>query len=149
MKYISYVPQNPTLFNRTIYENLNYGSEYSEEEIQHIIDNLKLTDFIKSFPDKLQTIAGKNGENLSGGQRQLIYILRGVIQDKKIILLDEPTSALDHTYKEILINLLKQLNNKTIIVVTHDPEIYGLFDRIIMLENGKIIKDDNKSNNRS
>ena len=149
MKYISYVPQNPTLFNRTIYENLNYGSEYSEEEIQHIIDNLKLTDFIKSFPDGLKTIAGKNGENLSGGQRQLIYILRGVIQDKKIILLDEPTSALDHKYKEILINLLKQLNNKTIIVVTHDPEIYGLFDRIIMLENGKIIKDDNKSNNKS
>jgi ABC-type bacteriocin/lantibiotic exporter with double-glycine peptidase domain len=143
MKYISYIPQNPILFNRSIYENLNYGSEYTIDEIQQFINNFKIQDLIKSFPSGLSTIAGKNGEKLSGGQRQLIYILRAIIQNKQIILLDEPTSALDHNYKKILIELLNKIN-KTIIIITHDPEIYEIFDRIVTLEKGIIIKDTHK-----
>lgn len=141
MKYISYIPQNPTLFNRSIYDNLNYGSDYSIQEIQAYIDKLNVAAFINTLSNGLDTIAGKNGENLSGGQRQLIYILRAIIQDKKIILLDEPTSALDHNYKKMLMDLLKQLTDKTFIIVTHDYDILDVFDRVIVLENGKIIKD--------
>jgi ATP-binding cassette subfamily B protein len=146
MKYISYIPQNPTLFNRSIYDNLNYGSDYSIHEIQKYIDKLKVASFIKTLSNGLETIAGKNGENLSGGQRQLIYILRAIIQNKKIILLDEPTSALDHKYKQMLIDLLNRLHDKTFIIVTHDYDILNIFDRVVILENGKIIKDSIQNN---
>jgi ABC-type multidrug transport system fused ATPase/permease subunit len=130
-KYISYIPQNSKLFNRTIYENLNYGSNYSEEQIKELIKYYNLDDFFKSFKDGLNTIVGKNGEKISGGQKQLIFILRAIFQNKKIYLFDEPTSSLDSYYKKILINLLSKNKNKTIMIVTHDNDLIKIFDNTI------------------
>ena len=130
-KILAYIPQNPKLFNRTIYENLNYGSNYNEEEIWNKIKEFDLLDLFNSFDKKLNTMAGKNGEHLSGGQRQLIYILRALIQNKKIILFDEPTSALDSTHKMFFMKLLSKIKNKTIVIVTHDDELLSVSNKVL------------------
>lgn len=140
-KHLAYIPQSPKLFNRTIFENLNYGSNYCEEQIWEIIKFYDLTEFFNSFKYKLHTNVGKNGEKVSGGQRQLIYILRSFIQNKKILLFDEPTSSLDTQYRNVLIKLLQKIKNRTIIMITHDKEISSVFNRVLIFDKGKITHD--------
>lgn len=147
VKNIAYIPQTPKLFNRTVLENLNYGSNYTENEIKNILKNLDVLNIFLKLKNGLNTNVGKNGENLSGGQRQLLYILRSFIQNKKILLFDEPTSSLDVQSKNYLINLIKKLNDKTILMITHDKDMLNIFDRTLTFSSGKIIKDSNKTNN--
>lgn len=145
-KFLGYIPQNPKLFNRTIFENLNYGSNYDEKYIWDKIKLFDLYDLFNSFENKLQTIVGKNGEKISGGQRQIIYILRTIIQNKKILLFDEPTSALDISYKTKFINLLSKIKNQTnstIIIVTHDNDVMAVCDKILLFSQ---INTNNTSN---
>lgn len=141
IRNIAYIPQNPILFDRTIFENLSYGTDKNMAQVLELIEYYGLSQIFDSFEKKLYTKVGKNGEKISGGQRQLVYILRSLINNKKILLLDEPTSSLDSDYKKILIDLLKKINNKTIIIVTHDNDILPLFDRILVFDKGKIIED--------
>jgi ABC-type multidrug transport system fused ATPase/permease subunit len=131
LKYIDYIQQQPKLFNRSIYENINYGSNYTKEQIYKFIENFGLKSFFDNFPDKLDTIAGNEGNKLSGGQRQIIAVVRALVQNKKIILLDEPTSAIDGTIKKMFINLINKIQNKTIIIVTHDKSLVAIADTII------------------
>jgi ABC-type bacteriocin/lantibiotic exporter with double-glycine peptidase domain len=130
-KHIGYVYQNPTLFNRTIYENISYGTNNNIQDIQNVIKYYGLQDFIMKFKEGLNTQVGKNGLNISGGQRQIILILRIIVQNKKILLFDEPTSSLDEDYKNILFNIIKKLNNKIIIIITHDDDLKIVVDRVI------------------
>jgi ABC-type bacteriocin/lantibiotic exporter with double-glycine peptidase domain len=146
IKHIGFVPQNPKLFNRSIYENIAYGTDYTISEIEEKINNLGIGDFIKELKSGLNTPAGRNGDALSGGQRQIVYILRVLMQNKQIILMDEPTSAIDMKNREMFIKLLKSIN-KTIVIVSHDDELFKVFDRIITLKNGKIVKDRIMKNN--
>lgn len=132
-KNIVYIPQHPKLFNKTIMYNLNYGSNYTEAQIWNKIKTLNLTSFFDSFPQKLQTPVGKEGSKLSGGQRQFLALIRALIQDKKIILLDEPTSSLDSKVKELFIELIEDVKDKTIVMTTHDDQILFLFDRVIKI----------------
>lgn len=134
IKNIAYISQQPKMFNKNIYYNLSYGTNYSELEITDIINNLKFEDFFNLFPEGLKTKVGKEGHKLSGGQKQLIAILRAIIQDKKIILLDEPTNSLDIQTKNMIIKLIKKINNKTILIVTHDQTILDLFDDFVILK---------------
>lgn len=141
VKNVAYIPQIPKLFNRTVLENLNYGSNYSEKEITDILNNFGVLEVFTNLKDGLKTNVGKNGEKLSGGQRQLLYILRSFIQNKKIILFDEPTSSLDAQNRKHLKNIISKFNDKTILMVTHDKDMLDLFDRTIVFDSGKIIKD--------
>jgi len=140
IKHIGYVPQAPKLFNRTIYENINYGMKYTKDDIEKRIRGLGIGDFIDKLPNKLDTVVGRDGGSLSGGQRQIVYILRVLMQNKKIILMDEPTSAIDKANREMLMRLLKSIDS-TLIIVSHDEKLFEIFDRIVMLKNGKIVKD--------
>lgn len=128
MNNISYITQHVKLFDRTIFDNINYGSSYSKQQIWDIIKKYGLYDFYNGFPNKLDTDVGKEGVKLSGGQKQLLVITRALIQDKKIILLDEPTSSLNDKYKTYLIDLLTSIKGKTIIIVTHDKSTMKMFD---------------------
>lgn len=130
---IGFVPQNPNLFNRSIYENIAYGTNYSIDYVQNWLNELKLGDFISKFKDGLRTNVGRNGNLLSGGQRQIVYILRILLQNKKIILMDEPTSSIDNYSREQLIRLIKDIK-KTVIIVTHDDKINTVFDKIVLIK---------------
>ena len=137
---IAYISQHPKLFNKSILYNIGYGAnDYSEKEITKQLVDYGLMEFINVFPDKLNTIVGKEGTGVSGGQRQFISFIRALIQNKKIILLDEPSSSLDQLSKEILMNLIKNLKNRTIIITTHDKELLPLFDKVIDNPNKKVV----------
>lgn len=137
-KNIAYIPQNPRLFNRSIFENLTYGTQFTKQEIIHLLKEYGMYDFFMQFENGIDSSVGSNGDKLSGGQRQLVFILRSIIQNKKIFVLDEPTSSLDENHKNMLFRLLNTQNDKTIIVITHDKEILHFFDTILLLEHNKI-----------
>jgi ATP-binding cassette, subfamily B, bacterial len=128
-KNIIYVPQNPRLFNRTIYENISYGNNVSKEQVQNILDKYNL-------PIDINRNVGKYGSSLSGGQRQIVYLLRCLFKNTPIILLDEPTSSLDETIKQYIFDILSDLFiNKTVIIISHDSQIYKYATKIINLTN--------------
>lgn len=137
-KNIAYIPQNPRLFNRSIFENLTYGTQFTKQEIIRLLKEYGMYDFFMQFENGIDSSVGSNGDKLSGGQRQLVFILRSIIQNKKIFVLDEPTSSLDENHKNMLFRLLNTQNDKTIIVITHDKEILHFFDTILLLEHNKI-----------
>lgn len=128
---IIFIQQHPKLFNRSILENLSYGGNLSHDDIIKHINDLGLDKFFKKFSKGIYTNVGKEGTKLSGGQKQIVALIRAIIFQKKIILLDEPTSSLDSETKQIFIKLINKMRDKTIIVVTHDKTIYDLFDDII------------------
>ena len=131
---IAYIPQNTKLFNKDVFYNLQYGTNYTKSQIIQFVTDFGFIDFINKLPNKLDTHVGKEGAKLSGGQRQIIFILRALLQNKKIILLDEPTSALDRNMSAQMINLITNIKNRTIIVVTHDDLIANKFDESIMIK---------------
>lgn len=143
-KTIGYVPQATTLFNRSIYDNIVYGSEgqYSLEDIYEIVNELKLSHIFDKFENGLETNVGKNGSKLSGGQRQIVWILRVLLQNPEILLLDEPTASIDEDTKEYIYILLEGLMmSRTVIMVTHDKALEAHATRIITIKNGVIDRD--------
>ena len=136
-KNIYYIPQLPKLFNRTLYENITYGLKVkpSTADILTLMKTLKLNE--SKFADKMNESVGVNGNTLSGGQKQLVWLLRAFYRNKKIIIMDEPTASLDQKHKDLLIGHIKKLcMGKTLIIISHD-NIDSSFKRI-HLENGKL-----------
>lgn len=146
VEHIAYIPQHPKLFNRSVYYNINYGSCYKKSEIMKRLKELGLIPFVKSLANGLDTVAGKEGSKLSGGQRQLVYLIRAIVQNKSIFLLDEPSSSLDTTNKQILINLIKNMKTKTILISTHDNQLMKLFDNVIIMDKKSQYEKKNNSN---
>jgi ATP-binding cassette subfamily B protein len=141
-KQISYVNQNNKLFNMSVMENIQYGNNMSPDEIKDMCEKLNISNIFKNLKDGYDTNAGIDGNNLSGGQRQIIHILRCILKKNKIVILDEPTSAIDKENTEIIINIIKELSkNSTLILITHDESILYIVDRVITLDSGKIIND--------
>jgi len=138
---ISFIPQSCLLFNRSIYENIVYGckEEYSIDEIENFIKKLELQEIFESFENGLNNNVGKNGSKLSGGQRQVVWILRTLLQDPEIIILDEPTASIDETTKKHIYSLLELMyKNRTIIMISHDEALLNRASRVIHLKNGII-----------
>lgn len=145
-KQISYVNQNSKLFNTSILENIQYGNNYNEKEIISICDRLNVNGILKNLKHGLKTNVGVEGNNLSGGQKQLIHILRCICKKNKIVILDEPTSAIDKENKEHIINAIRELSkNTTLIIITHDDTLLDLVDRVIKIKDGNITEDYNLS----
>ena len=95
----------------------------------------------KKLPQGLDTMAGSRGENLSGGQRQIIYLLRSYLSNKPITIMDEPTAAVDSFHKKFVVQMINEMSKKTtLIVVTHDSEFSATFPVKIYIEGGKIVK---------
>ena len=143
---ISYLPQNPKLFNRSVFENITYGTNnISHEDVNKLIKQLKVEHVFSSLEKGLDTSAGKNGNSLSGGQRQIVFLLRCLLRQDKVIILDEPTSALDTQNKKLVMKVLKYvIQKKTALIITHDPDIYKITNRIIKFHKGKIAYDKTK-----
>ena len=118
---ILFIPQTPKLFNRTVFENIIYGNDAKREHVEKLLEKYNLD---KMF--KLDQNVGKGGQSLSGGQRQIVFLLRCLFKTSSIIILDEPTASLDSETKETIFEILKELlKNKTVLLITHDNEMMG------------------------
>ncbi len=138
---ISIVHQNVKLFNRSVIENIAFGTKYSKAQIREKLAGLSVMEVFQSLPDGLDTMAGKYGDKLSGGQKQIIYMLRCYFRENPIILLDEPTASVDQYHKNFVLEMIGELSKKaTCIIVSHDPSIYnsGLFPKKFAIEYGTL-----------
>ena len=143
-KNIIYVPQHPILFNRTLWDNLSYGIEgIQPEDVYKILKDNGLDDIEKVYREKMYKEVGKLGSNLSGGQKQLVWLIRCMLRPSSVIILDEPTSALDEKSRRNVENVIKALSKtRTLIVITHDKELLQHMERMIYFDKGKIIQDE-------
>ena len=140
---ISYVPQDPSLFHRSLRENIAYGMpNASDAAILKAVELANAREFIDEMPRGLDTLVGERGIKLSGGQRQRIAIARAILKDAPILLLDEATSALDsESEKLIQASLDNLMKDRTSIVIAHRLSTIAKLDRILVLEKGKIVED--------
>lgn len=143
--HVFYIPQKPKLLNRTLYENIIYGFEIEDskkqetiQKINKILHKMDLDDnLINIFMEKMDQDIGNDGELLSGGQRQMVWIIRALLRNSSIIIFDEPTSALDKKNKNKIMKIIKKIGkDKTIMIITHDPINQNF--REITLNQGKL-----------
>lgn len=142
-KNISYVPQEPALFHRSLKENIAYGNlNANDKQVRAAAKKANALDFIDKLPDRLDTVVGERGVKLSGGQRQRIAIARAILKDAPILVLDEATSALDSESEKLIQDaLVKLMKGRTSIVIAHRLSTIAKLDRIIVLDDGKIIEE--------
>lgn len=140
---ISYVPQEPLLFHRSIIENIAYGKpDATEKEVRAAAKLAYADEFIQKLPDKYETIVGERGVKLSGGQRQRVAIARAILKNAPILILDEATSALDSESEVFIQKALAELmKGRTTLVIAHRLSTIQKLDRIIVLNDGKIEED--------
>ncbi|MCP9628870.1 ABC transporter ATP-binding protein/permease [Rhodopseudomonas palustris] len=139
---ISVVPQDISLFQRSIRDNIRYGrpGATDEEVLQAAI--AARCDFVETLPEGLDTMVGDRGFKLSGGQRQRLAIARAFLKDAPILLLDEATAALDSDSEEAIREALARLmHGRTVIAIAHRLATLRNFDRVVVLQNGRIIED--------
>ena len=140
---IGYVPQEPFLFMGTIRDNITVGDSYAtDEEILEASKIAGVHEILGKHESGYDLIVGERGEGLSGGERQAVTLARAILSKPEILILDEPTNSIDELseakFKE---NLKKIIVDKTVIIITHKPSILSLIDRLIVLEDGKVVAD--------
>jgi ATP-binding cassette subfamily B protein len=139
---ISVVPQDISLFHRSIMENIRYGRPNATDDEVLRAAIAARCDFIESLPEGMSTIVGDRGIKVSGGQRQRIAIARAFLKDAPILLLDEATAALDTESEEAIREALSRLmRGRTVIAIAHRLATLRNFDRVVMLQSGRIIED--------
>ena len=139
---ISYVPQDPVMFHRTLRENIAFGRpDATDEQLWAAATSAHATEFIRGLPDGLDTLVGERGVKLSGGQRQRIAIARAILRDAPILLLDEATSALD-SESELLIQdaLWRLMQGRTAIVIAHRLSTVARMDRLVVMDRGRVVE---------
>ncbi|MEI7689398.1 MAG: ABC transporter ATP-binding protein [Candidatus Saccharibacteria bacterium] len=137
---IAYVAQEPSLFHRSIRENIAYGKpSATEQEIFDAAEQANATEFIESLPKGFDTTIGERGVKLSGGQRQRIAIARAILKNAPILVLDEATSALDSESEQLIQDALAKLMvGRTSIVIAHRLSTISRLNRIVVMDHGKI-----------
>ena len=139
---ISVVPQDISLFQRSILENIRYGRPNATDDEVLRAAIAARCDFVDMLPEGLATVVGERGVKLSGGQRQRIAIARAFLKDAPILLLDEATAALDSESEEAIREALGRLmRGRTVIAIAHRLATLRHFDRVVVLKGGKIIED--------
>lgn len=142
-QHISMVPQDPVLFHRSLKENIRYGRPSATED--EVINAAKLAhcdEFIDQLPLKYDTLVGERGVKLSGGERQRIAIARAILKNAPILILDEATSSLDSHSESLIQDALDRLmKGKTSIVIAHRLSTIRMMDRIIVIEDGKVLEE--------
>ena len=140
---IGYMAQDNFLFYGTVRENITLGAPHvSDQALLRAATIAGVTDFVKNNPAGFNLQVGERGLSLSGGQRQAITIARTLLLDPDIVILDEPSSSMDVGVEAILkLRLSSALKGKTLILITHRPSLLSLVNRVIALEDGKIIAD--------
>ena len=139
---ISLVPQQPELFHRSVHDNIVLNNQVSNEKVIEAAVKSSSLAFIEKLPEKFETLVGERGVKLSGGEKQRIALARAFLEDAPIVVLDEATSALDSiTEQQIQTAIFDLIENKTAIVIAHRLSTILRMDRIIVLEEGRIIEE--------
>jgi ATP-binding cassette, subfamily B, bacterial len=140
---ISFVPQEPILFHRSLMENIRYGKQdATDEQVVEAARKAHCHEFIDELPDKYNTFVGERGVKLSGGERQRVAIARAILKDAPILVLDEATSSLDSQSEMLIQQALDVLmQGKTVLVIAHRLSTIMKMDRILVLEHGKVVAD--------
>ena len=146
-RHMACVPQDIILFSGSVKENITYGASHiSDETVIKVANIAAVKDFVDRHPLGFDRQVGERGEALSGGQRQSIGLARALLHNPSILLMDEPTNGMDSS-TEVLVknNLTPILRDKTLVLVTHKTSLLSLVDRIVVLDNGKLIADGQKN----
>ncbi len=140
---IGYVPQEPFLFMGTIKDNITIGDQFAtDEEILKASKISGVHDFLGKHQSGYDLQVGERGDGLSGGERQSVTLARALVSNPNILILDEPTNSMDELSEEAFKNRLADIvKDKTVIVITHRPSILSIVDRLIVIDDGKIIAD--------
>jgi ATP-binding cassette subfamily C protein LapB len=138
-----FVSQDVSLFFGTLKENIALGAPFADDQdVINAAEVAGVTEFANRHPRGFDMLIGERGESLSGGQRQAVGIARAVLNDSPILLLDEPSSAMDHQSEDLLKARLQRFSkSKTVILVTHRTSLLELVDRLIVIDNGKVMAD--------
>ncbi|HDR6315167.1 TPA: ABC transporter ATP-binding protein [Bacillus thuringiensis] len=140
---IGIVSQNSPIVSGTILDNLTYGlgrTQIEKEQLDNVIKEANLTNFVNSLKDDLHTYVGESGDRLSGGEKQRINIARLFLKSPDIILLDEPSSSLDIESRQLVSQAMEKLTkDKTVIKITHNLEELLKGDNILFIEDGKVV----------
>lgn len=140
---IAIIPQDTSLFHRTLMDNIRYGRpEASDCEVMDAAKKAHAHEFIELLPDGYETLVGERGIKLSGGQRQRVAIARAILKDAPILILDEATSALDSESERLIQDSLEELmEGKTVIAIAHRLSTISHLDRLLVMKNGVIVED--------
>lgn len=137
---IAYIPQESSIFNGTLRENIVFDKNIDDAKIIDVLDKVELFNLYSKLENKLDTELGEKGVSLSGGERQRLALSRLYFSTVQIVVLDEATSAMDNlTQEKVMNSIMDLLNEKTIIAIAHNLDSIKNFDKIIALNNGKII----------
>ncbi|HFK1810474.1 TPA: ABC transporter ATP-binding protein [Bacillus cereus] len=132
--------QEPRFFRTTVKENMYFREEYLENELEKNIDLINMKPIIRDLPKGIQTVLHKSGEELSGGERKRLALLRAIGSNPNLIILDEPTAGLDPSNQETVWNMIEGLGRDvTRIVATHDVEKVILADHVVIMREGSIV----------
>ncbi len=138
-KMFCYVPQGNYIFSGSIEENLRFiNQNATAEQIDEALELCQIKEVIYALPEGLKTVVGENGQGLSEGQLQRIAIARALLSGAPIMLLDEVTSALDENTERKVLDNIKKLKNKTIIIVTHKKPALDICDRVISVQDKRV-----------
>jgi len=144
---IALIPQDPSLFHRSLMGNIRYGRlDASDQEVIEASKQAHCHEFIQHLEQGYETLVGERGIKLSGGQRQRIAIARAILKNAPILILDEATSSLDSMTEKYIQEALKKLTaHRTTIVVAHRLSTLSDMDRILVFKEGEIVEDGNHS----
>jgi ATP-binding cassette subfamily C protein LapB len=140
---VGYVPQDVTLFYGSLRDNLTLSNpQVSDSAIVRAVEIGNLVDFVNRHPQGFDMMIGERGDSLSGGQRKSVALARGVINEPPLLLMDEPTGSMDHsTEVAVKTQLADLIKGRTWLVVTHRNSLLEMVDRIIVIDNGKMVAD--------
>jgi len=132
--------QEPRFFRTTVKENVHFGEEYLENQLEKNIELVNVKPIIRDLSEGIETELHKSGVEFSGGERKRLALLRAIVSNPNLIILDEPTAGLDPSNQETVWNMIEGLGREvTRIVVTHDVEKAILADRVVIMKEGRIV----------
>lgn len=144
---IGIISQNIFLFNDTVKNNIVYSNpEISDQEIEKVIKDLGITDFIDNLPEGLDTTVGERGAKLSGGQKQLLAFIRTTLKKPPILVLDEATSAIDQATEEKIKEIIEgQYQENTVIIIAHKSRLIEIADKRVILDKARIVRIEDRN----
>jgi ATP-binding cassette subfamily C protein LapB len=140
---VGYAPQDVVLFFGSIRDNIALGKPFADDEsVLKAAETAGVTEFVNRHPAGFDMQVGERGEGLSGGQRQSVTVARALLMDPPVLVLDEPTNAMDNSTEERFKQKLgSALQDKTLLLVTHKASLLSLVDRIIVMDQARIVAD--------